>query len=64
MDMLEDDVWDLSPALQSRSVFTKFGTFEYARIYAIGVYDSEKYNVYSRSSLLWRLVAANSRDLM
>lgn len=47
--MHEENVWDLSPALQSKPVFTKFTTLE---------------NTCSQSSLLWRLVAANSRDIM
>ena len=64
MNMQEDDVWDLSPAMQSRPVFTKFSTLEYARFYTIGEYYSEKRNTHSQPSLLRRLIVANSRDLM
>ena len=64
MDMQEDDVWDLSPAMQSRPVFIKFSTLEYAQFYVIHEYYSEKHNAYSQPSLLRRLIVANSRDLM
>ncbi|KAH7927030.1 hypothetical protein BV22DRAFT_1032254 [Leucogyrophana mollusca] len=43
--MNEDDVWNLSPTIQSRALFTKFSTIV-------------------RSSLLRRLWAANSLDIM
>ena len=36
-DMQEDDVWDLSPAMQSRPVFIKFSTLEYAQFYVMSI---------------------------
>ncbi|KAL4065665.1 hypothetical protein V8B97DRAFT_2019002 [Scleroderma yunnanense] len=45
MNMVEENVWDLSPAMQSRPVFNKF-------------------RIIQHRSLLWRLMRANSRDLI
>jgi hypothetical protein len=62
--MDEKDVWALSPSMQSRPVFIKFTTIRYG-IQCIPVPPSLKRSIYnSRSSLLRRLWAANSLDLM
>lgn len=62
MTMSEDDVWKLSPTQQSRPVFIKFSTIMCVYIMLRG--DHLLMLNVSRSSLLRRLWAANSQDLM
>lgn len=62
MTMNEDDVWNLSFNQQSRPVFIQFSNIMYAYI---PCNETAIVNVsVSRSSLLRRLWAANSLDLM
>lgn len=58
----EDDVWDLSPTMQSRPIFIKFTTIQFASQLSLIVLPT---HLESRnSSLLRRLLTANSLDFM